>query len=212
MCLKAIAKDPGRRYQSAAAFAAELAAYLNGDPVTVKRRSAIGNVLHWFGHRRRIYQAGVVTAVFAMLSLLLHVMVIVLGFVSWAAGRTDYSLERDLLMVGYIVLIDLPVLYGARQIMRFQIWPAIVLMGVELILFVCGVLVMIWPEKYPLETVHQDQSQVATVWFFVAVFSLMMILVHLTAIYAFRVNRELIRWRTTSRTSGLTEADMSSEA
>jgi serine/threonine-protein kinase len=48
ICLRCLEKSPPHRYESAAALAHDLEAFLRGDPLNVRRRSRRARVRHWF--------------------------------------------------------------------------------------------------------------------------------------------------------------------
>jgi eukaryotic-like serine/threonine-protein kinase len=64
ICLKALEKDPARRYQTAAELAADLRRFLAGEPVTARRVGALGRA--WKFARRRPLVAGLLVALFAL--------------------------------------------------------------------------------------------------------------------------------------------------
>ena len=75
ICLKAIAKEPSRRFQTASEFADDLARWLRGEPIRARRVNAIEKV--WLWCRRRPAIAGLVAAflLLAMISFAVFVAV-----------------------------------------------------------------------------------------------------------------------------------------
>lgn len=71
ICLKAMSKDPKRRYSTAAEFAADLRRFLNGEPILAKPVSPVERTWRWA--RRNPIVAGLSTAA--------SVLVVVLGVV-----------------------------------------------------------------------------------------------------------------------------------
>ncbi|HSI36198.1 MAG TPA: serine/threonine-protein kinase, partial [Tepidisphaeraceae bacterium] len=86
--LKALARDPDRRYTSAGDLAADLGRYLAGEPVSA-RAPTLGYVLRT---RVRRHRAAVVTAAAVMLAL---VGTAVLAYVRIAAARDDALRSAD---------------------------------------------------------------------------------------------------------------------
>jgi tetratricopeptide (TPR) repeat protein len=89
ICLKALAKDPARRYASALALAQDLERYLAGEPILARRAGMWSRA--WRQVRRRPWAAGVV------LTLLLAAGGIALGFraVNGVQRRAEYARQFD---------------------------------------------------------------------------------------------------------------------
>lgn len=81
VCLKALAKEPRRRYQTAGALAADLRAWLEDRPITARRTGPVGRLLRW--SRRN-------PALAATLIVALGALVVTAGFGYWRVSR-----ERD---------------------------------------------------------------------------------------------------------------------
>lgn len=86
ICLKAIAREPSRRYGSAAELADDLRAYLVGRPLSARRLSPIGRTLLWC--RRNPLVAGLSAAIVVTLSLSTV-------FAWWQYGRTKRALQNE---------------------------------------------------------------------------------------------------------------------
>jgi tRNA A-37 threonylcarbamoyl transferase component Bud32 len=67
VCLKAMSKEPHRRYASAAGFAADLRHWLAGEPITARPVGSAERMVRWL--RRRPLVAGLLATVFLVLSL-----------------------------------------------------------------------------------------------------------------------------------------------
>jgi WD40 repeat protein len=85
VCLKCLAKEPRRRYASAADLADDLGRFLEGRPVKARPTSALEQVIRWA--RRRPAVAG-------LLLLVLVVTVVGIAGITWQWRQTVAGLER----------------------------------------------------------------------------------------------------------------------
>ncbi len=86
ICLKAMAKEPGRRYQSAAALADDFLRWLNGEPVQARPVGLFERAFRWARRNPRV--AGLAAAL---------VLVFTVGFlgVLWQWRRAESSLKES---------------------------------------------------------------------------------------------------------------------
>jgi len=87
ICLKCLEKEPGRRYQSAAALAGDLRRFVEGRPIAARPVSAIGRLWRW--GRRNPMLAG--TAAALLLTFALGTPTL---FGLWLRARADRSLAE----------------------------------------------------------------------------------------------------------------------
>jgi WD40 repeat protein/tetratricopeptide (TPR) repeat protein len=80
ICLKCLAKEPGKRYAGAADLAADLARFLKGEPIAARPVGQIERLVKW--GRRRPLAAGLVAA-------LLLGTVVATALAVWALGERD---------------------------------------------------------------------------------------------------------------------------
>ncbi|MCI0683250.1 MAG: protein kinase [Gemmataceae bacterium] len=88
ICLKALAKEPGRRYQSAAALADDLRRYLNHEPIAARRIGPLGRFTRWC--RRQPALAATMSTAIAAITIVTAV-----GFWQVLQERDRFRQERD---------------------------------------------------------------------------------------------------------------------
>jgi tetratricopeptide (TPR) repeat protein len=88
VCLKAMAKDPGKRYATAAALADDLRRFLAGEPVQARPVTGLARALRW-GRRHRARAAAYGLVVLALLLGILG------GGVTWLWQRAEGALQRE---------------------------------------------------------------------------------------------------------------------
>jgi WD40 repeat protein len=88
ICLKAMAKEPERRYATAGALAADLRRFLNHEPIQARRHGPVGRAALWV--RRNPALATTLAA-----SLLAVLTVAAIGFVKVVEERDRFRHERD---------------------------------------------------------------------------------------------------------------------
>jgi WD40 repeat protein/tRNA A-37 threonylcarbamoyl transferase component Bud32 len=91
ICLKAMAKEPERRYPTARALAADLRRFLNREPVAARRRGPLGRMALWV--RRNPAMAGTLAG-----SLVVLAVVAGIGLFKVLEERDRFRRERDLAM------------------------------------------------------------------------------------------------------------------
>ena len=90
--LKAIDKDPGRRYRTAADFAADLNRFLEDRPIVARRTSALEHAWRWCRRNRAV--ASLVTTTVALFAVL--VLVVVVGLARHAQQQRQLAdTERE---------------------------------------------------------------------------------------------------------------------
>ncbi len=67
ICLKAMEKDPDRRYEGAAEMAADIGRYLDGEPISARPTSWIGRHVHRAKRSRRALAAGAIAVLVVLL-------------------------------------------------------------------------------------------------------------------------------------------------
>jgi serine/threonine protein kinase len=120
VCLKAMAKEPGRRYPSAAEFAADLRRFLAGEPILARPVGRLEGAWRWC--RRHPREAGLIGAVFGLLLLL---AVGSAGVAMWIKRERDLATEANLrgcaaveemlVQVGDEALADVPQMEDVRE-------------------------------------------------------------------------------------------------
>jgi len=134
ICQKAMHKDPEQRYSSAAAFESDLRAWLEGEPLSVRRASAMNMASSWIQKNLR----SVLGACFAgVLCGLLMGSIIGLGNLRDAAA-TEHAIQKlgdasQTWVSKFVWLKDISKYWGFIQ---FMMVPAIAVCGFLCVLFV----------------------------------------------------------------------------
>jgi WD40 repeat protein/predicted Ser/Thr protein kinase len=93
ICLKALEKDPRRRYESAAALADDLGRYLRGEPVLARRSGPAERLVKWA--RRRPALAGLLLLGAAASALLVAGLAVGNVLLARKQAATERALERE---------------------------------------------------------------------------------------------------------------------
>jgi WD40 repeat protein len=91
ICLKAMAKEPGRRYATAQALAEDLRCWLKGEPILARQVSQGERLWRW--SRRNPMLASLTAAVFLLLTAVAAVAFV--GYLREAAARTEADRQRE---------------------------------------------------------------------------------------------------------------------
>ena len=91
ICLKAMAKEPDKRYADCHAFAEDLQRWLDDQPIEARRSSAAERALRWC--RRNPVMAGLAALSAALLVLVLVVSAV--GYASTSAALADANVQRQ---------------------------------------------------------------------------------------------------------------------
>ena len=96
VCLKAIAKDPGKRYSTAEELAADLQRYLNGEPVRARPISSFEKLLSWSRRNRLLSTSLMLLGVTLLVSSIVTTLLSINSYrnAALAADRAE-SLQRQ---------------------------------------------------------------------------------------------------------------------
>jgi hypothetical protein len=95
ICLKCLQKEPGKRYATTAALAADCAAFLHGEPIAARPAGAVERGWRWC--QRKPVQAGLVlTAFFLVVALAAGVVGTSWGLVEARRARDNEAAQRQI--------------------------------------------------------------------------------------------------------------------
>ena len=191
ICLKAMSKEPQRRYATAEQMADDLRRFVRGEPVAARPLSLLPRFWLWCHRPQRVHDAGLATLYFvAALSLWAAVSIVMLTF-GWVAPARRY--EAMLHLVSFTFTTYPFLCFIGLNVLRKRLaalWAGAVYMPLTCLFslaMLCGL-------PYTFGGLYGDRDTV------VAVFSLMSVLTgmgsfyYFVALLAFFANRNALRW------------------
>jgi eukaryotic-like serine/threonine-protein kinase len=96
ICLKCLAKEPHRRYESAADLAADLEAFQRGEAISARRPNSVERIYRWI--RRR----PAASALIAASTLFVAVLIGIAGWIAVEDANRRHAIEIDLREIGHL--------------------------------------------------------------------------------------------------------------
>src|SRR5262249_37630279 len=138
ICLKSLAKDPRKRYGTAAALAADLRRCLDREPIRARRPGPLTYCWFWLRHPARVANAGVILLLLAVIK----VPFLVTQFPKIFHNRTPWDviayclgygitfpphplLARVFLMEAALIPLQAVVGYGTLRRKRWAVWAGL---------------------------------------------------------------------------------------
>jgi WD40 repeat protein len=115
ICLKAMAREPGWRYQTAAAFAADLRRFLRREPIQARPLGVLSKMARWISYNPALASMGVVAALAVLATCL------ALGSVAFQKSRALEDSERNLAFHHLRTALDH---FNQGEIETGQLWLA----------------------------------------------------------------------------------------
>lgn len=203
ICLKAMHKEPSRRYASCSQLADDLRRFLAGDLVSARRCTALHSVVRFCEHPNRIRDAGILTVGLVGVFVLWHLAVAALAWAPFWAARSKAATLVPLIGF-YIIAGDVPYILLGLQILHRRRAAIFAILVLDSILAFLSGLFVFFPTTFPLTDAHASPHHVQTNWFFIGAFVLFMTASHVVALIAFVSNRQLIEWQRSAARSNAT--------
>lgn len=89
ICMKAMHREPKRRYATASEFSADLRRTLQGQPILARRASQLELLAYWYRRNRRV------ASLLAVVASLLLALASVSTYAAWTLGQADKKLRRE---------------------------------------------------------------------------------------------------------------------
>jgi eukaryotic-like serine/threonine-protein kinase len=192
ICLKAMAKDPARRYATAEELAADLQRFLHGEPVEARPANWLAQFYAWAQRVQRVREAGAVLVFIAIVLIGWNL----LGQFSIAIGMGGPGLRptAPLHLAGLLLLDFLPLLaigLGTFWKRLGAIWAGVLILPIN-IAFIFAMLAGFL--KYDYGGLYAEPGAVAPVFSLLVVQTSLGWLLYLIALVAYYSNRNAMRW------------------
>jgi eukaryotic-like serine/threonine-protein kinase len=191
ICLKAMAKDPARRYATAEQLAADLQRYLNGEPVEARPANWLAQFYAWAQRVQRVREAGAVMIFVAVVLICWSL----LGLLFIAVGRGGPLIRpaASLHLVGILFFAWVPLLaigLGTFYRRLAAIWAGVVILPMN----IAFDFAMLAGLKYDFGGLYAEPGTVGTGFSLLIAVSSLGWLQYLIALVAYYSNRNAMRW------------------
>jgi hypothetical protein len=197
ICLKAMAKDPARRYTVAAELAEDLRRFLDGEPVRARPASMLLRLYSWAQRIQRVREAGAAMVFISTVLICWDLFASVLMLVGKLAPPN--RLQAVLHLLGLSVFVFLPLLaigVGTLSKRPTAIWAGVIVLPI--IMIFC--LAMLLGLGYDLGGLYAEPGSIVPVFSLQVVLSGLGWFYYVVAMIACYSNRNAMRW---SRVPGL---------
>jgi len=191
ICLKAMSKEPARRYSTAGDMADDLRRFLRNEPVKARPIGLLSQLWMWCQRPQRIREAGLIMLMSAVVHGLWDLTAI--PIVLFGTMSSSRRLAAFWHLAAFFVVFWLPMLVIGLGTMGRR--PAAIWMGVlfvPLALILC--LAMVLGLNYDFGGLYAEQGSVAPVFSLLSVLSACGWLYYLAALIAYYSNRNAVRW------------------
>ncbi len=135
ICLKAMAKESGRRYATAGDLAGDLQRFLAGDPIKAKAPGVAEKLWQWCHGRQRIVEAGVSLWIMTMLQTILAGMGVV--YQLFNADEANGNMSAGAMLLILIAVIYVPTFLIGYYTIKARlpaIWFGLILQSLSLLI------------------------------------------------------------------------------
>jgi hypothetical protein len=193
ICLKAISREPGRRYSSAAEFADDLRSFLEGETVAAHPANLLLRFFRWCQRPERISDAGRFTIFVAVLLLLwaaLGALLVLCGAYGQSVRRRDALI--GLAGFGLIWTITAFIGRGMLKCRLAAAWSGLALGGMLCVFMTLDLLGL---TGFELGGLYESRRAFAPIDVLLTVLALVMQGVYAIALIAYYSNPRIVHWR-----------------
>jgi serine/threonine protein kinase len=194
ICLKAMAKEPSRRYASAADMREDLGRFLDSEPVQARPASVLFRILRWASHPKRIVNTGLIDIIQGWLLLIWNAEGLLELMRHVDQGPTARPKDLAIMTAFVVVSGAMPAIICGHLILRRMIFPMWIVLGVSaawfsyLLCLVLGVDHLDFGGFYPPGPFRNTFGTLLCLW------SGMGIVIHVISLTAYYTHRSTIRW------------------